>query len=190
LTTENCQDRIVEIEESTDVWLYNLVTKASVEMVSPVEETPTLAADNVNGYMSSILAWVRGANATIGQRNFTGFTLYDADDLEYLTSTCITALTGVIKCDSYLLRFQQPSIHGSLDNATLTDSVCDAACGTSLKSWFDTVSLSCSGQNITGALPTKVGGYIYQGYNETCLKDPTTGDYCSGKFSVYLQNQS
>jgi hypothetical protein len=53
--------------------MFNLVTKAIVEMVSPVNEPPTLAANNVNGYMSSILAWVRGTNTTIGTRKFTGF---------------------------------------------------------------------------------------------------------------------
>lgn len=117
MTTENCQDRVVEIEQSSDVWLYNLVTKAAVEMVTLVDETPTYAVDNVNGFMSSILAWVRGADAIIGERNFTGFQIYDADslaDIDDITSTCQTALSQVIKCDAFLQRFQQPSYHGTL----------------------------------------------------------------------------
>jgi hypothetical protein len=190
LKTENCQQRVVEIEQSSDVWLYNLITKATVEMASPVDETPTYAADNVNGFMSSILAWVRDTNTVIGERNYAGFQLYDPEYLEDVTTTCKTALSQTIKCDVYLLNFMEPSIRGALYNETLMHSVCDLTCGESLRSWFDTVTLSCSGQNLTGAVPTKVGGFIYQGYNETCFKDPSTGRYCQGMllcaWTVYI----
>ncbi|KAB8225907.1 pectin lyase-like protein [Aspergillus novoparasiticus] len=178
LETENCQERSVQIEQSTDIWLYNLITKATVEMVSPTGETPTYAKDNVNGYISSILAWVREANTTIGQRTFSGLQIYSDGALEGLTAPCVTALTETIKCSPYLYTFQSPSVHGSLGNTTYTDIVCDDSCGESLALWFNTVSSSCAGQNITGAPPTKVGGYMWQGYNETCLLD-SSGEYCN-----------
>ncbi|KAJ9199434.1 hypothetical protein DTO164E3_4746 [Paecilomyces variotii] len=185
LNTDNCQSRIMQIEQSSDTWLYNIVTKGTVEMVTPVNENATLASANQNGYMSSILAWVRAHNATIGQRIFEGFQLYDPSDLEGLTAPCVTALTRIIKCDSYLLKFQEAFYHGSLGNDTLADSVCDKSCGASLQEWFDTVSMSCAGQNVTGAVPTKLGGIVYQGYNETCLKDPGSGKYCNDIISGF-----
>lgn len=63
-----CQERIFQIEKSYDVWIYNLVTKAISEMVGPVGEVPTYAKDNKNGFLSSLLAWVRGPKEVIGSR--------------------------------------------------------------------------------------------------------------------------
>lgn len=60
----------MQIAQSVDTWLYNLVTKGIVEMVSPVNENATLAANNVNGFICSILAWVRENNQTIGIETF------------------------------------------------------------------------------------------------------------------------
>ena len=58
-------------------------------MISPVKSNATMAKDNQNGFLSSILAWVR--NGTIGERNFHGFTLYNAtqdeDTLDGVTTT-------------------------------------------------------------------------------------------------------
>ncbi|OOF91492.1 glycoside hydrolase family 55 protein [Aspergillus carbonarius ITEM 5010] len=68
LKTENCQQRAIEIVWSTDSWIYNLVTKGTVEMISPARETPTYAANNVNGFMSSILGWIRMGNRSTGKR--------------------------------------------------------------------------------------------------------------------------
>ncbi|KAL3443738.1 hypothetical protein BJX65DRAFT_298093 [Aspergillus insuetus] len=66
--TNLCQDMAFKIEESLDVWIYNLVTKAIQEMVSLIGDLPTLASDNNNAFLSSLLAWVRGPEAIIGQR--------------------------------------------------------------------------------------------------------------------------
>jgi hypothetical protein len=183
LETESCQERGFEIEQSYDIWLYNLCTKAIIEMVSPKGAAATYARDNVNGFLSSILAWLEGSNTTVGARTFEGFSLYTADsvlDLD-LSTSCQTALTQVVKCDYSVATFQETKYHGSLDNKTLTESVCDPTCGDSLKTWFNSVSLSCSGSNITGAVPTIIGGRVWAAWNETCLEDPTTGLNCNGK---------
>lgn len=59
-------DRAVEIVESSDIWLYNVVIKGT-----PHGVTPTYARDNKNGFMSSILAWVRDKHTTvISERDF------------------------------------------------------------------------------------------------------------------------
>lgn len=179
LITENCQDRDLQIEESYDVWIYNLATKAIVEMVSPVQAVPTYARDNVNGFLSSILAWVRGQNGeAIGQREFEGFQIYQPDWLDGLsgmTDVCLTALTAVIKCDDWMERFEEPAYRGDLNNDTLTESICDPGCGASLKSYFGTVESSCAGYVLNEARPSKIGGTIWAGYNENCLQDTATG---------------
>jgi len=180
--TENCQDRVFEIEQSSDIWIYNLCTKAIVEMVSPKNSVATFARDNVNGFLSSILAWVKGPNETTGERTFQGFPLYTPDDVSDLDlpTSCQAALTQIIKCDLWVSRFEEPRYRGSLGNKTLTDSVCDRGCGESLKIWYDSVKITCEGFQITGALPTIIGGRLWAGYNETCLVDKTTGANCNG----------
>lgn len=75
----------------------------------------------------------------------------------------------------------------STGNITMTDLLCDSSCGAILKSWFDNVASNCANQAIGGDTPpTLLGGYIWDGYNQTCLKDPTTGDYCTGKLSLLV----
>ncbi|KAG2000883.1 hypothetical protein GB937_010729 [Aspergillus fischeri] len=187
LTTENCQLRGFEVEQSNDIWIYNLCTKAMIQMVTPVGELATLAADNRNGFLSSILAWVRLSSETvIGERNFTGFQIYNplSSQLQNLTRPCVTALTQTIKCHDQLTEWQIPAYHGSLGDRNLTEAICDAGCGKSLKQWFDTVGSACAGQNITSpggsSVATKVGGTIWAGYNETCLMDTATDEYCDG----------
>jgi hypothetical protein len=121
-------------------------------MVTPVGELITYAKDNRNGYISSILAWVRMSEETmVEQHNFAGFQLYNpaSSMLSNMTSTYKTALNQTIKCDSILRSWQRATYHGLLDTTLETDSVCDQGCGLSLKNWYGTVSIACAGQNIT-----------------------------------------
>ncbi|GLA96386.1 hypothetical protein AtubIFM57143_003851 [Aspergillus tubingensis] len=184
LAIENCQDRAFEIEESQDLWIYNLVTKAIIEMISPVNEKPTLANDNKNGFMSSILAWLKGSTDTTGQRVFEGFTIYDTNMLpSTFSDACITALTATIKCDLQVFQFGEPQYHGTLGNDTLTDLVCDQSCGDSLARWFTNAEANCNGAVLLDHPATILGGNMWEGWNETCYKDPTTGKYCNGQFT-------
>jgi hypothetical protein len=125
------------------------------------------------------------AGNTISQlaRDFDGYRVYTSELLQdaKLSPPCTAALSGLIRCDIYTQNFQTPSYRGSL-NATLAASVCDPGCGTSLQNWFGSVSHSCQGQLLDGVLATKVGGFIWAGYNETCLKDRQTGLYCNGEY--------
>jgi hypothetical protein len=183
LDTENCQDRGFQIEESYNIWLFNIVTKAIVEMISPTNLVPTYARDNKNGYCSSVLAWFRGADSHTGRRKFSGFSVYQQpwlDDLN-LPATCKTALTQRILCDGAVQDFSEPSYRGSIENSTLYQEVCDVSCGSSLRSYYDTVSRACAGFNITNAPPTKVAGYLWEGWNETCYTEPSSGRFCNGK---------
>lgn len=56
----DCQDKILYVDQRSDVRIYNLVTAGSVEMISPAGGIPTLAQPNKNGFGSSILAWASG----------------------------------------------------------------------------------------------------------------------------------
>ncbi|KAI3194501.1 CAZyme family GH55 [Penicillium roqueforti] len=186
---ELCQDRGFQIEESYDTWIYNLVTKAISEMVSPTGETPTYAKDNKNGFLSSLLAWIRGSKVVIGGRDLPGFYVWDANtDADLMTGlpdSCKTSLTQLVGCDSYARLFLAESYRGSLGNDTLTESVCDESCGVSLKRWFDNVASDCKGYNVSDSAATKYGGQIWSGWNETCLKDTRTGEYCNDLISEY-----
>ncbi|KAH8672181.1 LysM domain protein [Ilyonectria robusta] len=181
LETNDCQRRGVEIQQSSDLWIYNLCTKAIIEMVTPTGGIATLAQDNINGFVSSILAWLEGAEETSGRRHFPGFPVYTLHGLrnQILPDPCKTALTAKILCDYWVQSFTEPAYHGSLGNASLTDSICDEGCGESLRSWFDNVNAHCEGYTVAGDIPTLYGGRMWAGYNGTCLTDPDTGRYCN-----------
>lgn len=120
-----------------------------------------------------------GLSTTSGAR---GFSLYQANSLDVtLGPSCINALAANIDCIDYTRQFMQLRYRTSLENITLTDQVCTGNCGSSLKSWFDTVTTQCAGKSLRDTIPTKFGGYIYAGWNETCVKDPKTKQYCNGK---------
>ncbi|KAK8098917.1 LysM domain-containing protein [Apiospora kogelbergensis] len=159
VNTGDCQARAFEVQESSDIWIYNLCTKNIVEMISPIGTTPTYAKDNQNGFLSSILAWLQGANNVSGQRDFPGFQIYLKESLGRmdLPETCQTALSQAILCDPTVEDFVNTGYRGSLDDKAQTDA----------------------GYNITDSAPTTAGGRMWAGYNETCLTDPVSGEYCN-----------
>lgn len=109
------------------------------------------------------------------------FTIYDPKSLDVsLGASCIEALSARIDCHEYVLNFMEPTYRISLQNQTLTESICMSDCSASLEGWFDSVTGSCAGKTVRGAIPTKFGGYMWAGLNETCVRDPKTGDYCNG----------
>ena len=63
LDTEDCQDRIMEIESSGDIWIYSLITKASVEMISPDGGIAVLGKDNKINFCSVVMAWLGSAGS-------------------------------------------------------------------------------------------------------------------------------
>ncbi|CAK7227466.1 hypothetical protein SBRCBS47491_006577 [Sporothrix bragantina] len=181
----NCQQSSFYVEESADIWVFNLVTVGNIDMISPLNGAPVVAAANKNGYASSILAWLEGSTQTTGGRNFTGYQLYTLEGLASSTQfsdTCRTALTARIDCDNATLKFLTPSYHGSLGNTTLQDSVCAASCEYSLLAWMLAVGKQCAGYTwSSGADVTMSGGYILYGYIETCQKESSAASaaYCS-----------
>jgi len=100
-----------------------------------------------------------------------------------LSQGCVTALNATITCDPYIQQLVATDYYGSLGNATLQDSICAAACGTSLASYHANVAAACSSepQPWPGVPAVWAGEVIWATYNRTCLKDPATGQYCVGK---------
>jgi hypothetical protein len=110
-----------------------------------------------------------------------GFTLYEASALgPELGDSCINSLTANIDCHELVRSWDAPSYRPSLGNVSLTDEVCAGTCGGSLRSWFGAVSSSCAGKALHGSVATRLGGYMWAGFNETCVKDPRTRQYCNG----------
>lgn len=110
------------------------------------------------------------------------FTIHDPKSLDAsLGASCIEALSTRLDCHDYVLNFMEPGYRTSLQDKALTDSICTSDCSASLKGWFDSIAESCAGKTVKGAIPTKFGGYMWAGLNETCIRDPKTGDYCNGK---------
>jgi hypothetical protein len=116
-------------------------------MISPVGEAAILARDNKNGFLSSILGWIRAPEDIVSERNFTGFRIYPLDSaaLENLPTACKVSLTQTIECDDLIRDFWTSSYHAGYGNTIVTDSVCDAGCGVSLKQWFNRVLQFCDG---------------------------------------------
>ncbi len=185
--TGNCQDRAVKIEKSTGIWLYNLATKGIVEMISPLGETPTYASNNVNGYLSSILGWLEGSQRITGDRNFTGFQLFQEGTLAGagLTPVCETACYQVIKCDDIVSTFGVALSSEQLDggNTTVEVSVCASSCGTALSEFHDSIANACAASPnlVAGAPLISAIDSLWSGWNETCLVDISTGKLCNGK---------
>jgi hypothetical protein len=99
-----------------------------------------------------------------------------------LSQGCIAALNATITCDPYIQQLVATDYYGSLGNASLQDSVCAAGCGTSLASYHDDVAAACSSDPLpwSGIPAVWTGDVIWATYNRTCLKDPSTGQYCVG----------
>ena len=187
--TNDCQLRGFEVVESYDVWIYNLCTKAIMEMISPKNSPATLAKDNVNGFLSSILGWLQGAEQISGQRTFPGFTVYSSgfvDKLSDASPACKSALKGQINCHDLVENFQSMEYRGSLNNVTLTDIVCAHECSASLDGWTNAVQDACGDLKIADGPAFAPGKIMSTGFNETCLKDQDNKSYCNGKF---LQDQ-
>jgi len=156
-------------------------------MILPHGSPATLAAKNVNGFLSSILAWLQGVSSTSGAPQFPGFQVYPADwVLEDFTApaTCKTALLQTVTCEDAVRTFTNEQYRDSLADKTQMAQVCHADCGKSLATWVSNVGSVCKVFNISEADPVLMGGRMWAGYNETCLVDPAKpGVYCNGKQS-------
>lgn len=118
---------------------------------------------------------------------FYGFQLEEAEYLDSrgLPASCITALTQMIYCDAYVYEFGgEPRWRGYVDtNETSYESVCDASCGASIRSYWDGIVKECAGHKFSSNTTITIGaGRLWEAWNETCYYDPDTGRNCNGNF--------
>lgn len=124
-------------------------------------------------------------NSSSGVQAQNIFSVYNAADLDITLGTgCINALANNVACHPFVRTFVHLSYRSSLENVSLTNEVCSSDCYSSLKSWFDSVTNNCAGKAVSGAVANRLGGYMWAGVNETCVKDPRTKNYCNGEQNV------
>jgi hypothetical protein len=113
----------------------------------------------------------------------TSFQIYTADLLRELRlgDDCLSAATASIRCDDKLNAFRNGEATPYQYNTREKDDICNFGCGVSLASWVNGVRRSCRRASLTSNYPiTLPGGYMWAGWNQTCLKDRMTYKYCSG----------
>ena len=103
-----------------------------------------------------------------------------------LSSNCVSAIESTVQCDQYLQLSSQVDEYGA-DNITQA-YVCTANCASSLQSYISNAEAACAGQPPAwDGLPHSYYGKVLQAtYNTTCLKDPTTGQYCTREFAMTI----
>jgi hypothetical protein len=116
----------------------------------------------------------------------SGFVLAEKGSLASykLSSTCEQVVYQTLACDSYVSSLSSPRYHGSLGDNEFTAEVCAPACGTSLANMRRRILGACA------STPELFPGYpvltlvdsVLGGWNETCLKDTTTGKNCNGEW--------
>lgn len=103
-----------------------------------------------------------------------------------LSSQCTTAIGASLNCDPYLQGLAETNYYGSLNDNALQASICEPNCGSSLSQYHSVIASSCSTepQPWDGIPATWAGDALWATWNRTCLKDPKTGDYCSGMHGI------
>lgn len=135
-------------------------------------------------YLGSLESTVNGL---FSRQELPSFPTYDVNSLDpSLGDACVQALsTNITGCELYVQSFMQLKYRGSLGNTTLTDAICTATCESSLRNWFNSVSSACTGKTLNNAVPQRAGGFMWEGWNETCVRDPQTKKYCNGSCWKY-----
>jgi hypothetical protein len=122
------------------------------------------------------------------QSKFPGFSIEDDYYLDdpNLSAPCKDALTQTIFCDEYISDYgDEPEWRGFIDTTeTSYDSVCDASCGASIRSYWDGIVKECAGYKARGVTTiTVVAGRLWEAWNETCHYDAESGRNCNGNLT-------
>jgi hypothetical protein len=111
--------------------------------------------------------------------NFTGGL---GPDVAPISTACNDALVAAIDCDLFLTFAMSDSYYGPLNNQTLQNGLCKASCGTALTAYTSKVATACKNdpQPFPGLPATYWGEQAKAVYDLFCLKDASTGKYCTG----------
>ncbi|KAF4331882.1 hypothetical protein FBEOM_14336 [Fusarium beomiforme] len=104
----------------------------------------------------------------------------------HVTKACAKALTSRIECDSYVPNMNPNHYQKWVGDTELADKICTKTCHDSFRIWNDTVTRDCAedmngsdfnARSTTHSIMLTVS-HIWQGFNETCIKDNESGRYC------------
>ena len=114
-------------------------------------------------------------------------TFTNTTDLD-ISANCVSAAQATVACDPYLNILSSGNLIVNMNN-TILDALCTASCGSSLASYHHKVIDACkSDPEPWQGIPVQFyGDVVWSTYNQTCLKDPKSGEYCSGQDSVGTQ---
>lgn len=120
--------------------------------------------------------------AALGTRSF-GFQAIPQQvlDLSDVGATCLGVLKQTINCEEAVADLGQRQYHGSLESITVTDTVCVASCKTALTTARERMEEACTETPDVFPRMTILSfiDSIISGWDETCLKDKTSGEYCN-----------
>ncbi|VUC21228.1 unnamed protein product [Clonostachys rosea] len=102
-------------------------------------------------------------------------------NLAELDPTCLQAAKQIVKCDDRVAELGRREYHGSLGDSWLTDLVCASSCKQALDTTRESIEMACtvSPNLFPGMTVVSVVDSIITGWEETCLKDEQSGDYCN-----------
>ncbi|CAG7566317.1 unnamed protein product [Fusarium equiseti] len=127
---------------------------------------------------AGVLTWENSV-----ERRAVGFSLVPDWKLEgsNLDPTCKKVLQQSINCDSYVDELRHKEYHGSLEDSSLTNTVCSVQCERALLTAQRRISAACSKtpEVFPGVPVNSLIDPIVSGWNETCLRGDSTGEYCN-----------
>lgn len=98
-----------------------------------------------------------------------------------LTAGCISAINATINCNASMVPLALSDHYGAFGSKTAQDNICASTCATSLSGWRTNVVSKCgAGSMLSAGYPvTYMGDLVGAYYNLTCLRDASTGQYCT-----------
>lgn len=111
---------------------------------------------------------------------------YGVNASTMISDACSSTLARTLDCDPYLYTLATIDFFGPLGNDSFQDALCESACGASLGAYHTAVEDQCANDPDpwNGVPAVWAGDILWSTYNRTCLKDPDTGRYCTGKRSA------
>lgn len=108
-----------------------------------------------------------------------------------LSANCVGALESSVACDQYLQDNAYNDAYGPLDT-TLQDSFCTTDCKSTLVSYRSKVISACAHdpEPYPGTPAQYFVDVVWAQYNLTCLKDPSSGQYCNSMYAWSPQSSS
>jgi hypothetical protein len=119
---------------------------------------------------------------------FTNNTL--GPNANQVSTGCSQALLASINCAQDFIDMAQSDYYGPMNNLTLQNSICTSECGTALDAYRSSVAAACASdpQPFPGLPANYFGDVIHSTYSLFCMKDNSTGQYCTGSslFTVVM----